>query len=41
VQSLPWRVPKALPRKGVRLCIVAADAAGNASPRACATVNVR
>jgi hypothetical protein len=41
VLSVPWRVPKTLPRKGVRLCVVGTDAAGNASPRACASVNVR
>jgi hypothetical protein len=41
VLSLPWRVPKTLPRTGVRLCVVGVDAAGNASPRACAAVSVR
>jgi hypothetical protein len=41
VLSLSWRVPKTLPRKGVRLCVVGVDGAGNASPRACTAVSVR
>jgi hypothetical protein len=39
--TLPWKAPKTLPKKGVRLCVVAVDGAGNASPRACASARVR
>jgi hypothetical protein len=39
-ESLSWAVPKDVPRKGVRICLVAVDASGNRSPRACEPVKV-
>jgi len=38
--SLRWKVPKSLPRKGVRVCVVAADGANNRSPKSCANATV-
>lgn len=39
--ALPWRVPKQLTRGGARFCVAARDAAGNASPTACAMLSIR
>jgi hypothetical protein len=39
--SVTWRVPKSLSPGPVRFCIVATDAAGNASPPACTYFTVR
>lgn len=39
--ALAWKVPKSLPGKGVRVCVSAADAAGNRSPKSCSAVVVR
>lgn len=38
--SLKWKVPRKLPKDGVRLCVVASDAAGNRSARNCSAVTV-
>lgn len=38
--SLRWRVPQNLPKKGVRVCVVASDAAGNRSAKTCSPVTV-
>jgi hypothetical protein len=39
--SLEWRVPKRVPRRNVRFCIVARDPGGNASPRTCVPLSIR
>jgi hypothetical protein len=38
--SLRWKVPRKLPKHGVRICVVASDAAGNRSARNCSAVAV-
>jgi hypothetical protein len=38
--SLPWKVPKKLPKDNVRVCVVAVDGAGNRSRKACSGVTV-
>jgi hypothetical protein len=38
--SLRWKVPRSLPKKGVRICVVASDAAGNRSAKTCSPVRV-
>jgi len=39
--ALRWKVPKSLPQKGLRLCVVASDGAGNRSPKNCVALTVR
>jgi hypothetical protein len=38
--ELRWKVPRSLPKKGLRLCVVAADAAGNRSAKNCGPLTV-
>ena len=38
--SLRWKVPQSLPKRGVRVCVVASDAAGNRSAKTCSPVKV-
>jgi hypothetical protein len=38
--SLHWKASRNLPNKGVRICVVASDAAGNRSVRTCSLVTV-
>jgi hypothetical protein len=38
--ALRWKVPRTVPTKAVRLCVVAADAAGNRSAKNCGVVTV-
>jgi hypothetical protein len=38
--SLRWKVPRSLPKKGVRVCVLASDAAGNRSAKTCSPVTV-
>jgi hypothetical protein len=38
--AIPWKVPKSLPGKGVRVCVTAKDAAGNRSAKNCGPVTV-
>jgi hypothetical protein len=37
---LPWKVPRTLPKSGVRVCVVAVDGAGNRSTKACTAITV-
>jgi hypothetical protein len=39
--ALRWKVPESLPAKGLRLCVVASDGAGNRSVKNCAALTVR
>jgi hypothetical protein len=39
-RSISWPVPKTIPRKGVKLCMSAADAAGNRSATTCVSLRV-
>jgi hypothetical protein len=39
-RSVSWPVPKTVPKKGVKLCISAADAAGNKSGQTCVALKV-
>jgi hypothetical protein len=38
--ALQWKVPKSLPRKGLKVCVTASDAAGNRSAKNCGPVTV-
>ena len=38
--QLRWKVPQNLPEKGLRLCVVAADGAGNRSAKNCGPLTV-
>jgi hypothetical protein len=38
--ALRWKVPKNLPEKGVRVCVVASDGAGNRSTKNCGALAV-
>jgi hypothetical protein len=38
--ALRWKVPATIPKKGVKVCVVASDAAGNRSTKNCGAVTV-
>ena len=39
--NVTWRVPRSLPKRALKFCVVAVDPAGNKSPSVCAPLTVR